>query len=144
MSSTMALSERALVELESIIERGQQTFVEVGQALMAIRDRRLYRQQGHATFEDYCQKRWGCTRRIGYNYIKAAMVTQNVLLTAQTPPTLTQAATLAPLSIEQQQEIAGVVDFSQTTVSQLKGIIADARQALAEKLDRPARPEPVI
>jgi len=36
-----------------------QAFVEVTTALLEIRDRRLYKQAGHDTFEEYCQKRWG-------------------------------------------------------------------------------------
>jgi hypothetical protein len=120
MTTDVSLTDRPLADLESIIEHGQQTFVEVGQALMAIRDRRLYREQGHATFEDYCQKRWGWSRDSGYKYIEAAQVAQNVESILQSPPSYTQAVQLAPLPIAQQQEIAQRVDFSQTTVSDLK------------------------
>lgn len=35
-----------LTDLETTIERGLKTFVEVGQALMEIRDGRLYRARG--------------------------------------------------------------------------------------------------
>jgi hypothetical protein len=51
-----------LAELERVIERGLQSFVEVGKALADIRDGKLYRCQGDATFEDYCQQRWGFSR----------------------------------------------------------------------------------
>lgn len=47
-----------LGDLEIIIERGMQTFVEVGAALMQIREQRLYRAT-YSSFEDYCQERWG-------------------------------------------------------------------------------------
>lgn len=47
-----------LCQLESTIEAGLKTFVEVGSALMEIRDSRLYRQE-FGTFEDYCRERWG-------------------------------------------------------------------------------------
>ena len=47
------------VEHEATIERGLSTsFVEVGAALAAIRDGRLY-QADHTTFEAYCSERWG-------------------------------------------------------------------------------------
>ena len=49
-----------LRDLEGIIERGMQTFVEVGAALRLIREGRLYRTD-FGTFEDYCQERWGWT-----------------------------------------------------------------------------------
>ncbi len=53
----------SLAELEDVIERGQTTFVEVGNALAAIRDGRVYKQAGFTTFETYCKERWGWTRR---------------------------------------------------------------------------------
>ncbi len=109
----------SLAELEAIIERGRQTFIEVGNALMEIRDRRLYRET-HATFEAYCWERWGWTRRIGYNYIEAAQVASNVLSTAQSAPSLTQAVALAPLPPEQQREVAQRVDFATATVSDVR------------------------
>jgi hypothetical protein len=39
-------------ELENVIERGLSTFVEVGNALLEIRDSKLYRET-HPTFEAY-------------------------------------------------------------------------------------------
>ncbi|MCA1722660.1 MAG: hypothetical protein LC748_00080 [Thermomicrobia bacterium] len=60
--------------LESVIERGRQTFVEVGSALMEIREDRLYRDQGFTTFEDYCHERWGWTARRARQLTDAAQV----------------------------------------------------------------------
>ena len=51
-----------LERAEAVIERGLQTFVEVGLALATIRDSRLYRQT-HGTFEDYCRERWDFSKR---------------------------------------------------------------------------------
>lgn len=42
-----------------MIERGIQTFVDVGLALLAVREQRLWRTYG--TFENYCSERWGWT-----------------------------------------------------------------------------------
>jgi len=53
--------ERSLADLETIIERGLATFVEVGTALLDIRRDRLYRET-HETFEAYCRERWGFGR----------------------------------------------------------------------------------
>lgn len=53
---------RRLIQLESVIERGKQTFVEVGLALAEIRDSRLYRAE-HGTFELYCRDKWNFTRQ---------------------------------------------------------------------------------
>lgn len=62
-----------LKELESVIERGRKTFIEVGYVLAEIRDLRLYRQT-HATFEAYCAEHWGWTRQRSYQLINAAAV----------------------------------------------------------------------
>lgn len=66
-----APSTRRLAELEEVVERGLSTFVEVGNALMEIRDARLYRAT-HPTFEAYCRERWGFSRSHGYRLIRAA------------------------------------------------------------------------
>ncbi|SRR6266516_2104440 len=47
----------SLRDCEAVIARGQKTFVEVGQALLAIRDGRLYKKE-YKTFEQYCRDRW--------------------------------------------------------------------------------------
>lgn len=60
-----------LAECEEVIERGRLTFLEVGSALAAIRDGRLY-QNTHATFEAYCRERWGMSRQHAYRQIAAA------------------------------------------------------------------------
>jgi hypothetical protein len=66
--------EQDLLHLERKVERA---FYEAGKALAQIRDRRLYRST-HKTFEDYCQERFGYTRR-GANYLIAgANVIENL------------------------------------------------------------------
>ena len=51
-----------LVALEKIIDKGKTSFVEVGLAIMRIRDARLYKST-HSTWENYCAQRWGWTGR---------------------------------------------------------------------------------
>src|SRR5690242_5668470 len=46
-----------LAEHEAVIERGIKSFVEVGEALAAIRDQRLYRAT-HKSFDAYLDERW--------------------------------------------------------------------------------------
>ena len=111
---------RTLGELESVIERGLQTFVEVGAALKEISEGKLYREQGFSTFEDYCKQRWGWERRQAYNYIAATEVAENVQSTAHSIPSLSQAAELSVLEPEQQREVASRIDFANTTVRELK------------------------
>src|SRR5687768_13205628 len=81
---TKAESKR-LKDCEDVIERGLNTFYEVGTALAEIRDSRLYRIK-YATFEDYCQEKWGMSRRRGYELIAAAAVVENVRNSAQIAP----------------------------------------------------------
>lgn len=46
-----------LSQCEQVIEKGLNTFLEVGKALADIRDNRLYRES-HKTFEKYCKEVW--------------------------------------------------------------------------------------
>jgi len=61
MSEVVPVSEstRTLADCEAVIRRGLNSFIEVGEALMEIRDNRLYREKGFGRFEDYCQQEWG-------------------------------------------------------------------------------------
>ncbi|MFB2919890.1 hypothetical protein [Aerosakkonema funiforme] len=65
------------VQLEAKIRQHQQAFDEVGNALIALRDKRLYRST-HDTFERYCQEQWDMTSRRANQLIKAAEVIQNL------------------------------------------------------------------
>jgi hypothetical protein len=53
---------KRLIALEQTIKQGLDTFVEVGEALLEIRDSRLYRIE-HGTFEEYCKGKWGMSIR---------------------------------------------------------------------------------
>lgn len=74
----LTITERTeLEQYEAVIERGLQTFYEVGQALMEIREKRLYREQ-YATFEDYSRDRWQLGQSRAYQLIDAAAVISNL------------------------------------------------------------------
>jgi hypothetical protein len=51
-----------LERCEVVIKQGLNTFIEVGEALFLIRDKRLYRRE-FKTFEDYCQQKWSMPRQ---------------------------------------------------------------------------------
>jgi N6-adenosine-specific RNA methylase IME4 len=94
-----------LNEHETVIERGLATFVEVGNALLAIRDRRLYRAT-HAAFADYCRERWGFSRQRAHQLIGAAEVVANVSTIVDILPTNeAQARELVRLSPDEQREV---------------------------------------
>jgi hypothetical protein len=102
-----------------MIRDGQGDYVAVGMALTAIQSERLYKT-AYNTFEEYCEKRWGFERRQAYNYISARQVFENVHLTAQTSPSLTQAVELARMTPSQQSEVARGFDFAEATVKEVK------------------------
>ena len=99
MDVLTVVEQSELAQHEATIERGLKTFVEVGFALMAIRDGRLYRQN-HGTFEAYCQGRWGFTRMRASQLIAAAEVAQNVNNCLQIPPPMNEAERVAKMTIE--------------------------------------------
>lgn len=90
----------SLSDLERVIERGLTTFVEVGQALLAIRDGRLY-LDSYSDFDTYCRERWGWSRQYADKQIRAADVSRMLLDTgvpsSQLPTSEKQARALSPL-----------------------------------------------
>lgn len=74
LSETEALR---LGELEGRVTRGIDGFLEVGQALIEIRERRLWRER-YRTFEEYCRLRWDFTGRRARQLMAAAEVVQNL------------------------------------------------------------------
>ncbi|NJK49316.1 hypothetical protein HC931_15115 [Candidatus Gracilibacteria bacterium] len=84
-----------LLELEAIVDRGLQTFYEVGQVLIEIRDRKLYRQT-HKTFEAYCKENWSIAKRTAYQLISATKVVEN--LCAMAHKILTNERQVRPLT----------------------------------------------
>ncbi|MBG1268470.1 hypothetical protein [Nostoc sp. WHI] len=62
------------LHLERRVERA---FLEAGQALMELRDRRLYRST-HRTFEEYCRERFNYSRDAAYLKISATVVYENL------------------------------------------------------------------
>jgi len=74
----------ALAECEAIIERGRDTFIEVGNALLRIREERLYRAE-FGTFQEYCEAKWGMSKTHANRLIDAAEIAENLTPTGVTP-----------------------------------------------------------
>ena len=89
-----------LDELEAVIDRGIKTFTQVGTALMAIRDAKLYRTE-YATFEAYCQDRWQISRVHAHRLIDSAKVCE-ALPIGNKPERESQARPLAKLPAAEQ------------------------------------------
>jgi hypothetical protein len=93
--------QRRLQEFETTIERGLQTFYEVGYALAEIREQRLYRAE-YGTFEDYCVERWKMRRAQANRLITASEVMENLDPIGSKPTNEAQTRPLAKLPAEEQ------------------------------------------
>lgn len=113
------VSTRSLAELEAVIERGLATFIEVGTALLEIRDGRLYKPE-FATFEDYCRERWKWGRNYANKQIAAAQVVRNLGTNVPKPQTEAQARELTRLTPEQLRHVAESVDFAKATAADVR------------------------
>lgn len=61
-----------LMEHEKVIEQGLSAFMDVGWALLKIRDKKKYKASGYSTFEEYCSERWAISRGQGRRLMAAA------------------------------------------------------------------------
>lgn len=76
--SILSDSERAeRDQLEQIVSAGVMSFIEVGNALLTISDKRLYRET-HGSFEPYCREKWGMSARRAYQLCEAAKTVATV------------------------------------------------------------------
>lgn len=83
--TALSTDERAdLARHEALIEAHKRSFIRVGEALLDIRDRRLYRET-HRTWADYCQERWGFVGRRGEQLIAAFTVAQSITNNSHEP-----------------------------------------------------------
>lgn len=95
--------ETALDRCETTIERGLKTFYAVGNALVEIRDERLYRK-AYGTFEDYCQERWGMSKTHANRLIASADTIDNLTPIGVIPDNEAQIRPLTRLEPDQQRE----------------------------------------
>lgn len=120
---------QTLESCETVIERGLGTFVEVGNALLAIRDAKLYRA-GHDTFEAYCKKRWGFSRSRAHRLIEASEVAAVLPIGNTRPTNEAQARELVPL--KEHPELAAESMRRATEKSTGKVTSVAVKEAVAE------------
>lgn len=127
---------------EAVIEHGKQAFIEVGLALMEIRDRRGYKAAGFETFEVYCRERWGWSSQNVEYQIGAAAVAGLLPGKSQDVLGLSQATELARLAVpattgdkrrkvidtKAVKEVAANLDFAKATVKEVARAV-DAKLA---------------
>ncbi|MFA5706797.1 MAG: hypothetical protein WDA41_10620 [Candidatus Neomarinimicrobiota bacterium] len=104
-TSLTTTETKSFAQCEQVIAKGMHTFVEVGNALLTIRDGRLYRDK-YATFEAYCVERWEMKRRYANYLIASAQVVERLgTIVPILPATETQARPLTTIPMEQVGEV---------------------------------------
>lgn len=94
-----------LDQLEAIIADGQEWFLKTGGALIAIRDRKLYRRD-YDSFEAYCQTRWKFSARRALQLINSTVAVQALPTeTGTMVPTERAAREVAKVPKEHRQEV---------------------------------------
>lgn len=137
--------QQDLRELEGVIDRGQKTFLEVGQALLSIRDERLYRET-HTTFEAYINERWPeIGRRRAYQLLDSVGIAKTVTAPGlPAPENERQVRPLAGLPADQQQaawkEAAAAAKGEAPTGKQVEAAVA--KQKAPAPAPAPAQPAP--
>lgn len=128
-----AFERERLAELEQVIDGGAQAFISVGMALLEIRDSRLYRED-FATFEDYCQKKWGFSRNYGHKLVRSANVATRLLENGDSEsPKIGYRAALALGSaadpVAAWNEAREQAPGGRPTAKQIRSIVMDRRDA---------------
>ena len=125
-----------LFEHEKVIEQGLAGFVEVGLALLAIRDGKKYRHAGYATFEDYCQRRWSISKPRGHQLMSAAAIAQELETSTNVDLSPNREAQVRPLRAVDPAERADVwaeavesAGGGQPTAKQVEQVIASRRDS---------------
>ena len=128
---------KALADDEAIIESGLSTFIEVGWALMRIRDGKRYKllPEGYASFEDYTKRRWDITPQYGHRLMAAADMSAALETNVSTlkPAREAQLRELMPLQDDPdalQAAWSGAVDVAggtQPTALQVREIVNQHR-----------------
>ena len=100
------MQQDRLKHLETIIAKNQYRFYEIGQALLEIRDSRLYKQALFTSFEAYARSRWDIGRSQLYRLIDAYSVINNLSpIGDRLPGNEAQTRPLVPLSPPEQRKI---------------------------------------
>ena len=129
MSTELTSIELAQLErAEARIEKGMQTFVDVGEALAEIRNNKLYLED-YKSFEVYCEARWGFTKSFANYQIKAADVVDRIDNNCcQAPATESQARPLTKLKPDEQveawQEVLDTAPDGKVTAKHVEKVVA--------------------
>lgn len=102
MKDDITGTTEALAQCEQVIERGIRSFVEVGAALLKIREERLYLAT-HKTFDQYCRERWNWRKSYANYQISAAEIVQGLTSAVVIPEYENQVRPLSVLPPEERE-----------------------------------------
>lgn len=101
---SLTIEQRAeLQRCERVIQSGLETFELVGNALLSVRDSKLYRET-HDDFEHYCRDKWSMSKRHANRMVGAAEAVANLGPVGPRPTAERQVRPLTELQPEQQRE----------------------------------------
>jgi hypothetical protein len=131
---------KRLIALEQTIKQGLDTFAEVGEALLEIRDSRLYRIE-HSTFEKYCCEKWGMSKRRANQLVSAASVVDKLEeMGTIVPVSESQARPLTKLRPEDQpkawQKAVEIAGGEQPTAKQVSQAVVEISKAAETRDDK--------
>jgi hypothetical protein len=129
---------------------GLETFVDVGQALTAIRDGRGYRHLGFSSFEAYCADRWDMRHQNADRLIRSAEVV-GLLNPNGFTPNESQARELAPLLRSEPERIGEVwrealetAPNGHVTAAHVATVVKRVLKPIPEPQTRELRPVPLL
>ena len=144
MSDDTALSkteQTRLAKLEMIISSGIRSFTAVGEALLEIRDKRLYRPL--LTFDEYCQLRWQMSKSHANRNIDASRVAKILEPNDISVLTESHARPLAPF-LDNPGEVLAIYDEAAASApegrvtAKLIKEVADAHRVTTARNSSPA------
>lgn len=142
MTDIITLEEsKRLLELEKTVTAGLQSWIEVGEALIEIRDSRLYRVEA-STFEEYCQIKFKMSDRHARSLMSGAPVARKI--GSVLPLSQRAAVELVKVSEEKRQEIfekaAETAKGSVPTAREIKQVVE--MEVMDQKPETIEQPEP--
>jgi len=123
-----------LVELEHKIRRGLKTFIEVGEALIEIRESKLYLLD-HKTFAEYCLKQWNFTSRFAQMQMAGTRVARELLEANNCSPPMLESQVRVLMQVEPERRVE-VWQLANEFSSGKQPTAMQIRLAIRERRDR--------
>ncbi len=143
---SLTIEQRAeLQRCERVIQSGLETFELVGNALLSVRDSKLYRET-HGTFDDYCREKWSMKKDYANKLIGASKAVANLNTIVFKPTSESQVRPLTALEPEQQQEAwTAAVEASdgKPTAKHVEAAVEEIKAREAAPIASATEPAPV-